>query len=142
MHARNKIEALKQHKASQKEIMEDSNDVESLQTIVRKQKYKQGLTHVSDEVFSFYLQLDKEIGRNLSNKSLDESGPNVLVQAERNIWKSKELVKTWSALFPNEKKDLVMEMMEAAVLPYFHLRANQYRKDRIGELRDTKTLEI
>ena len=45
-------------------------------------------------------------------------------------------------LFPNEKKELVMEMMEAALLPYFHVRANQYRKNRIGELRDTKTLEI
>jgi DNA-binding TFAR19-related protein (PDSD5 family) len=142
MNARKKVSLLNSHIVSQDKIKSSTKEPASLQTIVRKQNIREGLTHITDDVFLFFMNLDEQLAKTLTTDSFKEHRGEIFVFAENEMWRNKEIYRSWSILFPDGEKDIVSELMEITLVPYFHVRANQFRKDHISELREKKSLEI
>ena len=129
---------------TQDQIQSLTSAPESLQTIVRKQNLRQGLTHVSDKMFDFFLLLDNELGKLLTMDKFKQKKGELFVDAERKVMTSTNIIEAWGEMFDSEEEQapVVEELMKRTILSYIHVRCNQFCKDKIGDLRESKSLEI
>jgi hypothetical protein len=58
------------------QLLETSEDIESLDEIMRKQNVRKGLTNISDKCFNFFLLLDKKIRLLETTANIDIHGTN------------------------------------------------------------------
>jgi len=145
--ARRRILLLQRHIVSQETIQRDSKNPDSLSMIVRQQNLRQGLTHITDEVFYFFELLDKQLGALLTKANLKKHQGELFVLVENEV-KTSNVFQQWKQLFErfldNDDYDdeFMIDLMIRTITPYIHVRCNQFRKDMIDKLRDQKTLEI
>jgi ATP-dependent DNA helicase PIF1 len=142
--ARKRVKLLETHIVPQGKIQQTTKLPATLDMIIRKQNLRQGLTHVSDEVFDFFCSLDKLLAPVLTFNTLKFKRGDLFVMAEESVLKNEAIFLEWKSLFglPGEEDSFLFDLMALTITPYIHVRCNQFRKDMIDKLRDTKTLEI
>jgi hypothetical protein len=146
--ARRRVNILQQHIVPQSQISTESLMPETLAMINRNQNLREGLTHISDSMFRFFVFLDKLLGPCLNQTTLNNHKGEVFVQADRVVRHNVQLRSAWLNLFArtvdnsDEDEEFLLELMQHTITPYIHVRCDQFRKDMVSQMRETKTLEI
>jgi hypothetical protein len=142
--ARRKVTLLEVHIISQDNITASTQFPETLDMIIRKQNARLGLTHVSDDAFAFFQLFDRQLSKRLKLTDFQIHKGYLFTVVQSGLFAREDVVTAWKNLFPSILDDdgVVLELMKYTVLPYIHVKFNQFRKDMIDNLRDKKTLEI
>lgn len=142
--SRTKVSLIERHIPSQNHIEQYTNEPATLELIKRKQNLRLSLTHVTDDAFAFFQLVDDEVSKCLTRADLATKGGDIFVHATRYVLQSPIIYNAWGSLFwPSEYEDSFMKpFLEETVSPYLHVKFNQFRKDTLDDIRDTKGLEI
>ena len=95
--SRMRIDILKTHKCDQDTLLKTSKYRDSLEETVRRQNVHQSLTHISDDMFEWFLKVEKE--RQLAHRILKNEKENILPLVKERILKNNILFKKWVELF-------------------------------------------
>ena len=142
--SRCKVELLQRHMVPQLQIQNDTHEPDTLALIIRKQNARYGLTHITDDVFNFFMLLDSVINKLLNEKSLTLLRSDIFSETTSNILLDENVQNAWDYLFwPSEHPTMFMRtFMEQTIMPYIHVKYNQFRKDMLDKIRENKSMEI
>ena len=138
-----RVEMLESHIVPQDEIKSSTIAPETLATTLRKQNLRQGLTHITDQCFTFFEQFDACVGSYQNESYLKRYRSEIFKHVEDEIYDDDELFAVWCSLFPSCDNTFVLkELFVCTTKPYLHVRCKQYRKELVDKLRGGKSLEI
>lgn len=160
-----KMEILNSMTVSYEELLSSTGDNESLQETARKQNSREGLTNVKDQVFNFFMQLEKrdrekfsytgiiEHGKSLYKHTLNEVKSDMMLFGMwTKVVKDCSLMKTTtvdekcesdeiiSALMIDivETCDASCELFDAAMALFLKVSLSQFRRDFLTSIRQSK----
>ena len=97
--ARRKADVLQKHIVTQDHRNTVSSVPDTLQMTNRNQNLRQGLTHITDEVFKFFVVLDKDLSVLLQMPNLRSHRGNLFVHVEHILLRSVNVEHCWKELF-------------------------------------------
>ncbi len=114
-------------------IVQVSQDEESLKEVFRKQQPGGNLTHVSDEVNTFFMLLGVDIIKQMSPSTLGKYGCSAAEVVSKNVKSNVELLNVWFQLFDScdlEKyRDIIHELYEEVTQKFTNVLTRQWVKD-------------
>ena len=102
----------------------------SLDETERKMNVRRGLTHITDNCFSFFLVLNQQIRNSLDISSLKQEKQNILEKVRHELSENEELQMIWAELFADEHPvDIVFDVYTNVIERYLKVCYKQFLKE-------------
>jgi len=137
MWAYNKQRLLKTLTLTEEQVMNSTDDKDSLSEIEFKQGASRGLLHVSDSVFHFFLDLHTHVQKHLGTDSLHVNLGNIHLYCRERIMAEESLFQSWIDLFSEQdeqkEQDDEDEIFLSMLFELFQLVSEHFLRISIAE---------
>ena len=137
-------------------IFQNSAEPESLLDVTRKQYVNRGLTNISDEMFSFFINLSDQCLKLLSDETFHKYGDKMFKFCKQKIIENTKLFETFSTVLETHSIDkqnefsekqvcvnrqaIVRKLYQKIIKAYLLVLFGQFRKDILDVFKVTKKM--
>ena len=140
-----KVKCLELLTVDEETLLANTTDPDSLHEIQRKQNFRGGLTHITDEAIKFFVKLDTKVQQLESKENMRIYTTTFYQFILNELLNDEALVKMWMDLFEDqeeislaESKTLISDLFCDVARKYLKMSSSQFRSDYKRELKIEK----
>lgn len=140
LNLRKQLDLLDKLESTEYQLLETSEDTESLDEIMRKQNVRKGLTNISDKCFNFFLLLDKKIRLLETTANIDIHGTNFHSFVISQLQKDESLLNAFNSQFSTQiSQEEAKTLQNEFISKYSMMSLCQLRKSYLKDMKSQKT---
>ena len=134
----------------------NSEHIETLKVTEERQYRNHGLTHLTDDAYLFFLDLEQARVNEINHSKLNKYKGQIFNKAENSLLSNEKLKLKWNFLFaglPNQSQSqitgqkfdlavIVAKLFNAVVIRYLHMGGKQYLRDYRRDFKWKKEEEL
>jgi hypothetical protein len=139
LNLRKQLDLLDKLESTEYQLLETSEDTESLDEIMHKQNVRKGLTNISDKCFNFFLLLDKKIRLLETTANIDIHGTNFHSFVISQLQKDESLLNAFNSQFSTQiSQEEAKTLQNEFISKYSMMSLCQLRKSYLKDMKSQK----